>query len=161
MNFEEFDEYQMHLLTQVINMSSTKGKEYTNSETNRFANFDRLAAALDMTNAQIGWVYCAKHLDSITSFIRTGQTFSTESIEGRFVDAITYLTLIAGMIHETRLLQKQANTAQALTGQSDLQRGGLQSLSEMQRRTKEALATYQKAKAEEKIHGNDTSSGSL
>lgn len=83
-------------------MKDTKGKEYANS-TSRFANFDRLAERLGVSNLIVGWVYITKHLDSIESFIKTGRTFSTEPIEGRLVDAITYLTLIAGMIREKEL----------------------------------------------------------
>ncbi len=101
MNHTEFDDYQKSLIYKVVEMKDTKGKEYSNGE-DRFGNFNRLAAQLDMTNIQIGWVYLAKHLDSIASYCRTGQSFSTEGIEGRIVDAIVYLTLIAGMIEETR-----------------------------------------------------------
>ena len=56
MTHQEFDNYQIKLLTQVNRMKDTKGKEYSNSE-NRFANFDRLAAELGLTNIQVAWVY--------------------------------------------------------------------------------------------------------
>jgi hypothetical protein len=79
-------------------MGDTKGKEYANSES-RFANFDRAADELGLTNIQVAWVYVKKHLDGIASFCRTQKEFS-EPIEGRIVDAIVYLTLIAGMIAE-------------------------------------------------------------
>ena len=98
MTHQNFDEYQIKLLTQVNRMKDTKGKEYSNSES-RFANFDRLAAELGLTNIQVAWVYTKKHLDGIASFCRTEKELS-ESIEGRIVDAIVYLTLIAGMIAE-------------------------------------------------------------
>jgi hypothetical protein len=39
-------------------------------------------------------------LDGIASFMKTHQTFSNEGVRGRIVDAITYLTLIGGMIEE-------------------------------------------------------------
>ncbi len=100
MTHSAFNSYQATVLEQVIKMKDTKGKEYANNDGERFANFNRLAAMLDMTNIQVAWIYLAKHLDSISSYCRTGQTFSSEPIEGRIVDAITYLTLIAGMIHE-------------------------------------------------------------
>jgi len=102
MTHPTFNSYQAELLAKVVGMKDTKGKEYANDDGERFANFNRLAATLDMTNIQIGWVYLAKHLDSISSYCRTGQSFSEEGIEGRIVDAITYLTLIAGMIEEKR-----------------------------------------------------------
>lgn len=99
MTFADFDKYQEELFEHVRTMKLTKGKEYANSE-NRFANFYRLAESLGLTNIQVGWVYTAKHLDAIAQFCHTQQTHSTEGIEGRIVDAITYLTLIGGMIQE-------------------------------------------------------------
>lgn len=99
MTFEQFDNFQAELLAEVVEMKNTKGKEYANSES-RFANFDRLSKELVLTNTQIAWVYVTKHLDAIKSRIRTQETYSTEPIRGRIVDAITYLTLIAGMIQE-------------------------------------------------------------
>jgi hypothetical protein len=98
MTHEEFDKYQNELLNKVIGMGATKGKEYSNSES-RFGNFDRLADELDLTNIKVAWVYVKKHLDGIASFCRTQKELS-EPIEGRIVDAIVYLTLIAGMIVE-------------------------------------------------------------
>jgi hypothetical protein len=98
MTHEEFDKYQNELLSKVVGMRDTKGKEYSNSE-NRFDNFNRLAAELGLTNIQVAWVYIKKHLDGIASYCRTEKVLS-EPIEGRIVDAIVYLTLIAGMIAE-------------------------------------------------------------
>lgn len=99
MNFPDFERFQADLLEAVLRMGNTKGREYANSE-DRFANFRRLSAQLGISDAAVGWVYCTKHLDSIAQFLRTSETHSTESIYGRFVDAITYLTLIAGMVYE-------------------------------------------------------------
>lgn len=106
MTFEQFDEYQKQLLAQVAYLKDTKGKEYANSD-NRFANFNRLSEALGLINFQVGWVYAAKHLDSIAQFCRTQQTHSVESIQGRITDAIVYLTLIGGMIDEWQASQDQ------------------------------------------------------
>lgn len=99
MTFEQFDKFQEELLAQVVVMKNTKGKEYANSDS-RFANFDRLSARLNLPNVQIGLVYLTKHMDAIESYISRGRTYSDETIQGRIVDAITYLTLIAGMIQE-------------------------------------------------------------
>ena len=99
MTFEQFDEYQKKLIDECIGMRDTKGKEYAHSK-DRFANFNRLSEELGLKNYQIGWVYAKKHLDSIASYMKEGKTFSSEEIRGRFVDAIVYLTLIAGMVEE-------------------------------------------------------------
>lgn len=108
MTFPEFNEYQEELLKQVVEMKNTKGKEYANSES-RFANFNRLTEQLGLKNYQIGWIYLAKHLDSIASYCKNSQTFSIEGIQGRIVDAITYLTLIGGMIQEAESKSKEVN----------------------------------------------------
>lgn len=99
MTHAEFDNFQDTLLDEVVEIKNTKGVEYANGE-DRFGNFRRLSLSLGLTPEQVGWVYLAKHLDSLQSYIRIGQTFSNESIRSRFVDAITYLTLIAGMVEE-------------------------------------------------------------
>jgi hypothetical protein len=99
LTFQEFDKFQTELLAQVVVMKDTKGKEYANSA-DRFANFNRLSERLNLTNLKIALVYLTKHMDAIESYISRGRTYSTETIQGRIVDAITYLTLIAGMISE-------------------------------------------------------------
>jgi len=83
-------------------MRDTKGKEYASSE-DRFDNFNRLAKTLDINRLKIASVYLQKHLDAINTFIKEGKISSTEPIRGRFVDAVTYLILMAGMESETTL----------------------------------------------------------
>lgn len=102
MTFEEFREFQYNLLQEVILMGETKGKEYANGY-DRFGNFNRLSERLGMSNLKVAYIYLTKHLDAIESYIKTGETHSNESIRGRLVDAITYLTLIAGMIREDEI----------------------------------------------------------
>ena len=99
MTFEEFDKFQEGLLNEVVGMKDTKGREYAHSA-DRFANFNRLSEKLGLPNTVIGWVYCKKHIDGIESYVRDNQVYSTEGVRGRIVDAIVYLTLIAGMIEE-------------------------------------------------------------
>lgn len=111
MTFEEFDILTDLLLGEVRLMRDTKGKEYTDG-LERFDNFNRLAAELDLPRLKVWQVYFTKHMDAIRSYIRTGQTHSTEPIRGRIVDAITYLTLLAGMIEED--IQKEYPVAHSL-----------------------------------------------
>lgn len=99
MTFEDFDKWQAELWAECVKMRDTKGREYSH-EKDRFANFNRLANELGISNVTVGWVYLKKHLDSIASYVKDGKTYSTESIRGRIVDAIVYLTLIGGMIEE-------------------------------------------------------------
>jgi hypothetical protein len=101
MTFSEFDKFHSKLINDVFDMRNTKGKEYANSN-DRFDNFNRLARKLGINRLQAANVYLTKHLDAIDQYCRTEQTHSTEGIYGRIVDAITYLSLIAGMIEETK-----------------------------------------------------------
>lgn len=108
MTFNAFDEYQKKLLETVIELRSTKGKEYANSD-DRFANFNRLAVRLRMSPLQVALVYLTKHMDAIESYITNGRTYSTETIQGRISDAICYISLIGGMIAEMEREQLKDN----------------------------------------------------
>ena len=99
MTFPEFDEFCRKLFIKVANMRDTKGKEYVQTA-DRFDNFNRLAQRLHITRNKVWQVYFTKHFDAIESFIDNGREFSEEGIQGRIVDAITYLVLLAGMIEE-------------------------------------------------------------
>ena len=82
----------------------TKGNEYTqgDQETNRFANFNRLADELGLDPKMVLWIYLKKHLDSIVCYIKKGKEFSEEKIEGRINDARNYLALLNGIIQEEK-----------------------------------------------------------
>lgn len=99
MNFPEFDKFQSELHGALQSMSNTKGREYAHSE-DRFANFRRIATDLNSDELFVAYVYFKKHLDAIISYIVNKETYSGEHIQGRFLDAILYLELIAGMVSE-------------------------------------------------------------
>jgi hypothetical protein len=115
----------LELIDEVIRMRDTKGKEYANSE-DRFGNFRRLSGELGLKDYQIAYVYLKKHLDSISSYIKNGTEFSTESIRGRFVDAITYLTLITGMIEESKQIQQNIKNMQQIIQTGQVGKGEIQ-----------------------------------
>lgn len=116
MTFSEFDAFAEGVIAQVLTMRDTKGREYA-GKSDRFGNFNRLADRMGITRLQVWQVYATKHMDSIETFIREGQTYSTESIQGRIVDEITYLLLLAGMVEEDRVrAEAQTRLAQPLTG---------------------------------------------
>jgi hypothetical protein len=96
MTFSEFDEFFDAFIMKCKGMRDTKGKEYANS-VDRFDNFNRLAKTLELDRLKIAQVYVQKHLDSINSYIKTGQIFSDERIQGRFIDVVVYMILMAGM----------------------------------------------------------------
>ncbi len=98
MTFKQFDELTNKLLEQVLTMRNTKGKEYANSDLDRLKNFTDIAEETGTSPLIVWQVYFKKHIRAIDSFIKRGETLSNEGIEGRFVDAITYLLLGYGLI---------------------------------------------------------------
>jgi len=74
-------------------------KEYAHSEDNVFANFERVAANLDISREQALMVYLLKHMDGINAWIK-GHRSQREDVTGRIKDAIVYLCLLWGMTEE-------------------------------------------------------------
>lgn len=103
MTFQEFDKLQLQLFDDILKIAKTKGVEYASSE-DRLANFKRLGVELDIPATKIGYIFFKKHLDSICTYLKDGKEHSEESIRGRFLDAINYLTLIYGLIEDQRFV---------------------------------------------------------
>ncbi len=108
MTFKQFDSLTQDMLSKVIQMRDTKGKEYANSEIDRLANFKDIAAELSVSPLVVWSIYFKKHIRAIDNFVKrgTGEVLS-ESIEGRFVDAITYLLLGYGLVVDQQELEKE------------------------------------------------------
>lgn len=85
----------------LVNMTATKGEEYSRNDSDQLDNFKRQAAELGISPMMVLTVYLNKHLDAIKSFIKNGREFS-EPIEGRIDDAILYLVLLKGLISDHR-----------------------------------------------------------
>lgn len=93
-------------------LAAEKGKEYTQGNPDRLANFRRAGSDLKpflregMTEPQTAGVVWLtlfnKHYDAVKSFIVHGREFSTESIEGRIDDMQVYLDLMRGIVEEIR-----------------------------------------------------------
>lgn len=115
MTFDQFQKFQNELFEECKQIAQTKGKEYAHSE-DRFANFKRCAEKKKCSPLLVASIYLDKHLDSIDSYVAAGQTFSTETIRSRFVDAITYLSLIAGMVYEIEKDRKGSIVASNMDG---------------------------------------------
>lgn len=74
-------------------------KEYAHDPQNAFGNFERVARDLGLDRKAVLLVYLSKHLDGIRAHCQ-GHTSQRENVRGRIKDAITYLTLLQGMIEE-------------------------------------------------------------
>jgi len=105
MTFAEFDKLTESRFDAVRLMRDTKGKEYAgNDQADRLANFKRSGQRCGVTPIQAWFVLYDKHLGSIENYVKSGgQTFSTENIQSRITDAITYLLLLEGLIMDQRL----------------------------------------------------------
>lgn len=81
-------------------------KEYAHDEGDAFRNFNSAAERLGYDRKEILWIFLDKHLSGILSHIK-GHTSQREDVTGRIGDAITYLTLLEGMILEDRQLTEK------------------------------------------------------
>lgn len=87
-----------------LKVLDVKGSCYSRAEEDVNSNFKRVGFALGLNPVKVAYVYLAKHLDSIASFIKNGNA-GGEPIEGRLGDAINYMLIIGSLIKE------QANEA--------------------------------------------------
>jgi hypothetical protein len=77
-----------------------KGREYTIGSDDKLANFKRVSERTGLSVLQVWGVYFLKHVDSICNYVKEGQVYSNEPIEGRITDARNYLALLRGIITE-------------------------------------------------------------
>jgi hypothetical protein len=103
MKQEEFLLILENTLEELRKLTITKGREYAN-DGDHLANFKRLGKTLGLPPEAVTLVFLTKHLDSISSYIRslTGKDpyTSSEPIQGRIDDAILYLILLKSVIKE-------------------------------------------------------------
>jgi len=97
MNNDQFIEFLRHTYENLLDLTRTKGLEYASSQ-NAFANFEGIAADIQLPREKILWVYFTKHLYSIRNYLNGGT--SSEPIAGRIDDAILYLVLLKAMLTE-------------------------------------------------------------
>lgn len=92
-----------------MQMIDTKGREYTggaeiDNDKDTLHNFKDVARQTGMTPLQCWGVYFLKHISSIMTFIAdpSREKDMAEPIEGRIVDARTYLGLLQCLLEEQR-----------------------------------------------------------
>lgn len=112
MTSDQYAKFRDDFLKSTSDMSDLKRIEYTigNQDNDVFTNFRSIGDRLGIDPKLVLSVYLFKHMDSIRSYLKHGQTF-TEEISGRISDAINYLVLLNGMIQ----VEKEDN----LKGESD------------------------------------------
>jgi len=106
MKKSEFNELFLDIMMKVKKTRDEGQKEYAHTEENVFANFERVAASLDISKEQALMVYLMKHMDGINAWIK-GHKSQREDVTGRIKDAIVYLCLLWGMASEEIVSEKE------------------------------------------------------
>ena len=90
---------QEEILPQVLRTRDEGQKEYAHEVNNVFANFERIAKALETSREKVLMVYLLKHIDGISAYTK-GHRSQREDVTGRITDAIVYLMLLWAMVVE-------------------------------------------------------------
>ena len=102
MTTEEFKSlFDSDIMPAIRKMRDEGQKEYAQDADEIFANFNRVANALNCDKKKVLLTYLLKHIDGITAFAK-GHTSQREDITGRITDSIVYLMLFWAMIIEER-----------------------------------------------------------
>ena len=88
---------QEEILPQVLRTRDEGQKEYAHEVNNVFANFERIAKALETSREKVLMVYLLKHIDGISAYTK-GHRSQREDVTGRITDAIVYLMLLWAMV---------------------------------------------------------------
>jgi hypothetical protein len=102
MTIQERNQLTNELLDGVFQTGSSKGAAYA-QEGDCLSNFKDVAAMLGLTKYQVWAVYAEKHFIAITNAIRNNPEHPverTESMRGRIIDGIVYLTILHAMLEE-------------------------------------------------------------
>lgn len=102
MKIEEFNILVQSMVEEEQITMSSKGKEYTQGQEDRLSNFKSTAKELGLTPMQIWAVYFKKHIESILSYAKSGESFSNEPIQSRIMDARVYLALGRALIEDDK-----------------------------------------------------------
>ena len=96
MNITEFNDLIAEFRESSDSMANEKRIEYTESrgDMDVHANFKATATSLNIKPELVMMVFIQKHYSSLINFIKTGKTFSNESILSRITDLIKYLELL-------------------------------------------------------------------
>ena len=101
MKSEKYKEFREAFIKKTFDLSDAKRIEYTegNQDLDVHTNFRRIGEDLGLSPVKILAVYLLKHIKSLMTFFKLGQTFSNESLESRVSDIINYLILLLSYLH--------------------------------------------------------------
>jgi hypothetical protein len=98
MKEERFYELAGKMWVECMEIMRSKGQAYSGKE-DKLGNFKRVAKKLGLSPKQVWYVYFAKHLDALSSYLK-GEYVDSEPIKGRLQDLINYVLLLWGLIYE-------------------------------------------------------------
>ncbi len=87
------------ILPKVLRTRDAGQREYAQDVDNVFANFERIAMAIDVDRERVLMTYLLKHIDGISAYTK-GHKSQREDVRGRITDAIVYLMLLWAMVVE-------------------------------------------------------------
>lgn len=107
MEYDKFNTILKETLTRLEYLFEGKNKEYANMQ-DVFANFKNASEGLSFHNKpeMVAWEYMVKHLQSIKDIANSDTTPDKFLVNEKINDAIMYLILMKGMLHE-RINEKQ------------------------------------------------------
>ena len=101
---EQYAEIVLYIKSEMDKLATVKGGEYTGGNADRLANFRRNADRLGLNMETVWAVYAGKHWDSLQTYVNDLEHGvdrpRSESITGRAMDLIVYLTLFMAMNKE-------------------------------------------------------------
>ena len=101
MNTPELTEFADGFVASMHAILGVKGPSYsgaTDPTADRLGNFKRCAKAAGVTPMQAWLIYFQKHVDAVSTYVRTG--LQSEPIMGRFLDLANYALLGAALVEE-------------------------------------------------------------
>jgi len=105
---EDYKLFREEFIKKTFDLSDKKRIEYTegNQDLDVHTNFRRIGEELGLNPVKILAVYLLKHIKSLMTFFKLGQTFSNESLESRVSDIINYLILLLSFLHYENVKNK-------------------------------------------------------
>lgn len=100
MNHQTYDQVAGGLLKLARDIADSKRPGYTRGDEDVLANFKRSGRTAKVTPEQAWVVYFMKHIDAIVTHMAQPHLPISESMDGRFADAINYLQLGWGLLQE-------------------------------------------------------------
>ncbi|MHC4175909.1 MAG: hypothetical protein ACYSWU_00270 [Planctomycetota bacterium] len=107
MTFAEFHDLGEQFFGDMRSLLDTKGVDYTGGKGgDRLGNFKRVAEALGVSPMVVWGVYYMKHVEAVSTFVKTGHAAS-EPIYGRMLDLANYALLGAALFKEQRRAEQK------------------------------------------------------